>query len=305
MFLTPYQTTQCSMIDIKSIQSALQRHDVHGDLQPATTPKGHVVEGVVVVPPYLKGLKPFSLPLDYEGPKGRQVALDVRGITRATGESSYKILSGAEFEGSVLRGALTKAWMDGGASDMRRFHDLPAKVFIRLLSEVICRQLHLPPEDQLGITAACGLFYFSNFIADETLSADELDRIVVAVSRITRIRATQVQDYYAGELPRVTNLATFCDAMRHITKNPRLEKVDPAFIITLMGGIWFGGDARRLVAVALEYPPIWLALVYQAATDRSFHGSRLTKMVEEENRGNASASFARQIVDYLELESDV
>ncbi len=308
MFLTPYRTTQCSSIDVKGIQGALQRHEIHGDLAPAVTPKGSTLQGVVVVPPYVKSLKPFDLPVDYEGPKGLKVAVDVRGFTRATGDSTYKVVAGAEYEGAILRGALTYAWINdlhNATVDMRRFHDLPAKVFVRLLSETIVRHLNLSPADQQGVVAAAGLLYYSNFIVgNDALSADELERITIAVSRISRISPQKVAELYSGDLPRVTDLDSFCDALRYITKNPRLEKVQAAFIITLMGGIWYGGAARRLVAVALEYPPVWLALVYQAATDRSFHGARLTKIVEEEDRNNAKTIFARQIVDYLELDSN-
>lgn len=308
MFLTPYHTTQCSSIDVKGIQGALQRHEVHGDLAPAVTPKGSTLKGVVVVPPYVKSLKPFDLPLDYEGPKGLKVAVDVRGFTRATGDNAFKVVAGAEYEGAILRGALTYVWVSDLANamaDMRRFHDLPAKVFVRLLSETIVRHLHLSPVDQQGVVAAAGLFYYSNFIAgNEVLTTDELERITVAVARISRISPQKIAEFYTGDLPRVNDLDGFCEAMRFITKNPRLEKVDAAFVITLMGGIWYGGAARRLVAVALEFPPIWLALVYQAATDRSFHGARLTKIVEEEDRNNAKAVFVRQIADYLELDSN-
>lgn len=307
MFSTPYHTTQCSMMEIKSIQSALQRHEVHGDLAPAVSLKGAALKGVVVVPPQVKSLKPFDLPMDYEGPKGLKVAVDVRGFVRADG-NNFKITNGAEYEGALLRGALSHIWMTevpGAAHEMRRFHDLPAKVFVRLISETIVRQLHLSAVDQQGVVAAAGLLYYSNFIAgDDAYSADELERIAIAVARISRISPATIHGFYQ-DVPRVSNLDTFCDAMRHITKNPRLDKVDAAFVITLMGGIWFGASARRLVSVGLEYPPVWLALVYQAVTDRSFHGSRLTKMVEEENRNNAGTVFARQIVDYLELESDV
>lgn len=305
MFSSPYHTTQCSSIDVKGIQSALQRLEVHGDLAPAVTPKGHTLKGVVVVPPYVKGLKPFDLPLEFEGLKGRQVAVDVRGFTRATGERDFKVVAPGEFEGAILRAALTYAWADRGWEDMRRLHDLPAKVFIRLLSEALVRQLNLNPMDQQGVVAACGLFYFSNFIpGDDDLSKEELERITVSVARITRISPQKISEFYAGDFAKPTDLEKFCDLLRVIVQSPRLEKVNAAFIITLMGGIWFGSNARRIVAVALEYPPFWLALVYQAVTDRSFHGARLTKLVEEENRNRAGEEYARRLADFLELLGD-
>ncbi|WJJ55199.1 hypothetical protein [Xanthomonas phage RTH11] len=95
MFLTPYQTTACSATaGLPAIASALQRAAVHEDLPPAVTLKENVLEGVFLVPPYLKEIKPFSLPIDFDGPNGLAVAVDVRGITKQVGERQLKIVAG-------------------------------------------------------------------------------------------------------------------------------------------------------------------------------------------------------------------
>lgn len=307
MFLTPYQTTACSAtVGLPQIQSALQRAEVHDDLAPAVTLKGAVLEGVLLVPPYVKDIKPFSMPLEFDTPKGRRVAIDVRGVTKMTGDRSFKVLAGGEYEGAMIRAALTNHWLDGAANDFRNFGDIAARVFIRLLSESIVRRLHLSPFEQQGVVVASGLFYYSNFIptGEGPLADSEKERIAVAVARLTRINAQTVMDLMAGDVPRVVDLSSFCDALRYIVKSPRLQHVDAAVIMTLMGGLWFGGNAKQLMAVALEYPPIWFALVYQALNDRSFHGAGLTKMVEAENRGNSGAQFIRDVVSYLENTSD-
>lgn len=309
MFLTPYQTTACSAtVGLPQIQSALQRAEVHDDLVPAATLKGTVLEGVVLVPPYVKDIKPFTMPLDFDTPKGKKVAVDVRGLLKMTGERSFKIIAPGEYEGAVLRAALAYQWMDGAATDFRNFGDIAARVFIRLLSETIVRRLNLSPFEQQAVVVTSGLFYYSNFLpapaGDAHLSEAEKERIAVAVARLTRISPQTVINFMEGDLPRITDLDSYCDALRFIVKSPRLEKVDAAFIMTLMGGYWYGGNARQLMAVALEYPPTWIGLVYQALNDRSFHGAGLTKMVEAENRGNSGAQFIRDVASYLENSSD-
>lgn len=310
MFLTPYQTTACSPYDVKSIQAALQRAEIHGDLAPAVTLKGTTLKDVYIVPPYVKDIAPFSMPLDFHGQHGPSVAVDVRGFLKATGETGFKIVAGAEYEGAIIRAALTLGWMEGGSGEMRRFNDIAAKVFIRLLSESIARRLNLGPYEQQALTVVTGLFYYSNFVPsdrigrDGTLVQEEKDKIAVAVARLTRISPQTVAEFLAGEVPMITSLDTYCDALRYVVKSPRLERVDGALIMTLMGGLWFGGNARQIVAVALEYPPVWLGLIYQALTDRSFHGAQLTKMVETENRNSAGAHFMRDVGSYLEILSN-
>lgn len=310
MFLTPYQTTACSSYDVKGIQAALQRAEIHGDLAPAVTLKGATLKGVYIVPPYVKDIPPFSMPLTFEGQHGTSVVVDVRGLTKAVGEANYKVVAGAEFEGAIIRAALTLAWIRGGQNDMRRWNDIAAKVFIRLLSESLSRRLNLDAFSQQALTVVTGLFYYSNFIPNneigrnDSLVQDEKDKVAVAVARLTRINPQTVAAFLSGDVPMITDLNSYCDALRFVVKSPRLERVDAALIMTLMGGLWFGGNARQLVAVGLEYPPVWLAMIYQALTDRSFHGAQLTKMVETENRNNAGANFMRDVGSYLEILSD-
>lgn len=310
MFLTPYQTTACSAYEVKGIQSALQRAEIHGDLAPAVTLKGTTLKGVYIVPPYVKDIAPFSMPLSFESQNGLAVAVDVRGLTKVGGDQKFKIVAGAEYEGAIIRAALTLGWMKDGPNEMRRFNDIAAKVFIRLLSESLSRRLNLGPYEQQALTVVTGLFYYSNFMVErsaakgEDFSQDDKDRIAVAVSRLTRISPQTVANFLSVDLPLITNLDTYCDALRAVVQSPRLERVDAALIMTLMGGLWFGGNARQLMAVALEYPPVWLALIYQALTDRSFHGAQLTKMVEAEDRNKAGANFIRDVGSYLEILND-
>jgi hypothetical protein len=312
MFLTPYQTTACSAtLGLPGIQSALQRALIHNELPPAVTPKGHTLEGVYLVPPYLKDIKPFSMPLTFETVDGKQVvAVDVRGITKLTGENTFKALDQSALEGAMLRGALTYSWINGGSDDMRRWNDIAARVYMRLLCETIVRRLNLTPADQQAVYVACGFFYFTNFIyvnPETGLSENaqgEKDRIAVAVARMTKINPQKVHDLLDEVKFFPTDLDKFCETLRVMVKNPRLEQMNAAVIITLMGGYWYGGNARQVMATSLEYPPVWLALIYQALMDRNYQGSQLSKMVDAENRNNTGLQFIRDMGSYLEILSD-
>lgn len=311
MFLTPYQTTACSPYDTKSIRAALQRSFVHGDLKIAKTLKDASVKGVYVLPPYVKDIPPFTMPLDVETPEGVLIALDTRGVTKAIGDGEqFKIVAPSEYEGAVLRGALTRAWIAGGANDMRRWNDIAARVFLRLLTETLVRRLNLSPAEQQAVYVTTGLFYYSNFAdysdvtRDGYLVGSERELVVVGTSRLTKISPQTVSDLLGTQVPVIKGLDGFCDALRQIVKSPRLEKVDAAFVITLMGGYWYGGNARLVMAVALEYPPVWFALMYQALNDRSYHGSQLAKMANVEDRQNAGTKFSRDVLSYLELLGD-
>lgn len=305
MFKTPYQTTVGSSYAhlVPTISSALQRAHIHGDLHEAKLLDGRRVEGVVMVGGNITDIKPFPFPIEFEVNGEKLFAVDVRMCTRYNRGEDLKVVSGGDYEGLLLRAALMRYWSAGGNREMRRWNEIAVKAFVRITSEALIRRLNLPPADQQAVIAMCGYFYFAGFIGTE-ISAVEKEVIAVAVARATRLPVVTATDIICREGPVPVTLQDFTDALRNTINNPRLEHLDAATIVSLMGGIWFGANAKVTIAVALEYRPFWIGLIFQALQDRTFGNSNLTKIVEQENRNRAATAFVRELSNALEIESD-
>lgn len=305
MFKSPYQTTVGSSYAhlVSSISSALQRAHIHGDLHEAKLLDGRRVEGVVMVGGNVTDIKPFPFPIEFEVSGEKLIAIDIRMCTRYSRGDELKVVAGGDYEGLILRAALMRYWAAGGNREMRRWNEICVKSFVRIVSEALIRRLNLPPADQQAVIAMCGYFYFAGFLGADISDVDK-EVIAVAVARATRLPIATATSVIMTDGPVPVSLQDFTDALRSAIDNPRLEHLDAATIISLMSGIWFGANAKATIAVALEYRPFWMGLIFQALQDRTFGNSNLTKIVEQENRNRAATAFVRELSFALEIESD-
>jgi hypothetical protein len=70
-----------------------------------------------------------------------------------------------------------------------------------------------------------------------------------------------------------------------------LNNLNTATLYPIMAGTWYGANSAEMVAVALEHPPTWVTMVYQATTARSYYHSALAKMLEQNQYKNEVRQF--------------
>lgn len=304
MFMHPYETTPCSSYVLKDIVSALQHALANGELRPAKTLKNHVVEDIYEVPPYGKAVPPFSHPISFSHHKGTAWALDTRAFVRELRTGDQKIVNPTEYQFLLLRGMMTKRWAEGESSEFLSVADLPARVFIRLLSEGIVRRLGLSPMDQQTLVVVTGFYFFSTFYPEVKFEEDELLKIATRITRLTAVPVTRVLEIL-DPLPKPKDVYDYCNLLKTAVGSSRLDKFTPGLLYAIVGGCWYGAAAREVVAVSLEYPPTFFAMLYMALTDRSYRTAYFTKMVISVDKGGAGKSFLTAMTRYLEADTHV
>jgi hypothetical protein len=58
-----------------------------------------------------------------------------------------------------------------------------------------------------------------------------------------------------------------------------------------------------MVAVALEHPPTWIAILISAFTERSFKNSQISKLTERSNYKRDGDNFVRAVSKLLQVTS--
>ena len=310
MFLLPYQTTPCAAYVLTGIVSALQHAAIDGQLVAAQTGKNVPIEGLFVVPPYVKSVAPFAHPLHIEVSGKPMLVIDARAFTREDRiNDQLRIANPNEYEFLVLRGRLTHAWLNGYASDLQSVGLIVPQVYTRLISEAIVRRLGLNPMDQQYLAVIVAYYYACLFTDENSLQENDVAKYAARISRITNINTVtvlQILDQLKGtdhELRVLTDITSLVEAIRTVGSSPRLEALNAGLLVQAVGGVWFGASAREIVAVGLEYPPNFIALIYMALTDRTFHGAPLTKLVEACNKRDAGKDFVRNLANFLEMTS--
>lgn len=308
MFKTPYDTTACSSYVLKDIVSALQHAMVDGQLRAAQTLKNNTpIEGMYEVPSYVKSVPAFSHPVVFEHFGQKLFVVDTRPFVRDGRDGEMKVTNASEYKFMVLRGLLTKAWVEGSADDFVAMGDLPVQAFIRLVSENIVRRFGLDPMSQQIAAVITGLYYYSLFIpAGDDFGGDQLLKVASKIARVTRIPVQRVLEILEADpdapLTKINDLASYCQELRRAVNSPRLNNFNPGLLISAVSGVWYGAAAREVVAVAMEYPPTFFAMVYSALTDRSYHGAYFSKLVAEIDRKGGGKEFQANLVSFLEAQ---
>lgn len=312
MFNYPYDTTAGSAYVLKDIVSALQHAAIDGQLLTAHTGKNIPIEGLFEVPPYLKSVGQFAHPLAFERGGKTQIAIDTRPFTRLD-RDGHTVHTSAPSDRAfaILRGRLTQAWTQHRYADMAVLGDIAPTVFFRLLSEGIVRRLGLSPMDQQGLVVLACYFYFGQFEQRTELTERDVLKFAQRISRLSAINVERVLQVLDGLIvetddgpktyPVLQNLDAFVKACQKTSSNPRMQTLNTGLLMASVVGGWYGPAAREVMAIGLEYPPIWIALVYTALQDRSFNGAQFTKLVQQCDKRDMGKQFAFNVAAFLEV----
>jgi len=277
MFETPYQTTPCKRFSLEKAATGVRKLEINDELlQP---PGAHT--GVKIIPPGLGDFPPFQQPITKsEIPTlEASVVLDGRQLLRADGRAVKEdVLNHA-----VLSANLTSMWIDGGAAmrkDMLNLGEFPAKVFGSWLGQALALRLSLDLGQSAMLRAVTSIYYIQLFDPlPENATDDDRDKILIRA-----VRSTPGVDYdtllgILGTIPVLSDINDYVAYVKKVIDSPRTEQLNISLIYTALGHSW-GPQYREAVAVALEYPPIFLSLVYTTCKQRSYTKTGLGKIIE-------------------------
>jgi len=225
---------------------------------------------------------------------GQEMAIvDCRPFVRfeaRNGATSVKNVT--EYLTTVRYGDLTSAWVGGKRRQMRDISPAATSVFASWISENISRRFALTPREQLDLAILAALYYqglFSDTGDNEEMTEREYNGLVATVARAVRVQATEVFEFVDRlqlSLP-ISGISDFCGLAYEVTGSIRLKDFNPGVMFAIVGGTWFGTNAREMTAVALEYPPAFLTILSTALTEKSYRNAGIAKIAERLNAQEA------------------
>jgi hypothetical protein len=66
-------------------------------------------------------------------------------------------------------------------------------------------------------------------------------------------------------------------------------------LVEIIAFSWYGTNAREIAAVALEHPPTFLVMVFNAFTDRTYRNSPLARTAERYKGNKGGDEFVRSL----------
>lgn len=289
VFNTAYDTTACKNHRVSVIVEALITARIRGIL--------HSKIGSPEIYPVIRDrmldemVPAFYHPIVSAASGENLVYVDVRPYTKQDPRSLDNITTNQDgYDGAILRADLQEQWSDGNYAGLRNLR-LAGNVFPNWISENITKRLNLGPGEQWQISVLAAVFYYSLFLNEDSSDFGDKSIMIPLVARATGMKPALVQDI-VEKVPHIECVNDFCEKVREVVNNVRLNNLNTSTLYTMMAGTWYGNNAAETVAVALEHPPTWITLVYQAATSRTFYHSGLAKMLE---RGQ----YKREVRDFV------
>jgi hypothetical protein len=212
-----------------------------------------------------------------------QQRFDVRNIT--------------EFVWAIKRALLTAIWNDGRVEVIRDISNLPAQVYCALMSESISRRFALDPSEQAGIAIIAGYFFYGLFAKNEQISEEDKNMLAGKIARNTHLDASFVFDNIDGLGP-LRDVQAFCDCVRANVGNVALENLNAGILLSIVGGNWWGTNARETLNMGLEHIPTWTMIVEASLSSATYKRSTLAKLTARFDKRGAGPAF-QQSLDVL------
>lgn len=294
MNISPYSTLAAGHHPLQAIRAELAKAFTLNELCFDYQLTGDKIALVVGAKDATCKIPPFSHPIEFTTADNRNyIALDIRAVCglRQSVSEAFVVRNRAEYSLLIRRAVLQKAWEAGSYDDLRNISPLTAAVFARWIPGSISRQFGIDPSVELDLSIITAWYFFCLFDGDTYIDAQQRNRMIAQVSRAVTTSVERCETVLK-EIPHLGTVKEYCNYVKGCGLSTRLERFEPAVLMQLVSGSWFGNQARETVAVALEHPPTFIALLYSAITDRSYLKTKLSELVNRSfNKGDALRLF--------------
>lgn len=306
MHQTSYETTIGSSLVVKPVERAIKEacikdmlYNQHLDLITTLEIRPLVVTGQYTSE---SNIPLFAHPLLVTGTQGYSfLCADIRPFIRKDRLDDQwstipPIRNTTEYNFAKTRLILNLAWVTGAVRQIQSQFSIAGSVFAGWLSELITRQYALDPRDQTALFCLSYLHYQTLFQDSPQLDDDTVQAAVIHIIKTTPAPGTLVNSLVneMKSLP-LGDLNAYCEAVKTVLQNVRLEKFNPGILVTLTGQSWFGLNAKEILAVCLEHPPTWVSIVYTAIEERTFRNSVIAKLAERYIKGSSRTDFVNSM----------
>jgi len=302
VFTSAYETTACTGFVIGKITHALEEAMVRGGLRPDDR-----FANVLWVVNDNNNVPAFLHPISFVVDGNLKVFVDMRPFTRLN--QNNEIIVSNMIEGDMLRmrAALEYIWRTERVEYLRDVSPLAVATFASWISENVRTRYALNPGEQQNLSILAGIFYYTLFDADNKFGPQERDKIAATVAKATR---SSVEDVYAVvdqlEAP-LTTLADFCAAATIVVGTVRLENFNQGVLFSILKNTWYGYNAQEILAVGIEHPPTWLAVIFTAINERTYKNSGVSRILErsqDQLKKTFTASVVHLCHDFVDLKDN-
>lgn len=307
MINDPYSTTPCKDYQIQDIKRVISNYKAIfgvGDRSQISYIDKKNTQ-CLSLEPGTADIPPFAHPLRLGDEKTRkedvQYIVDMRNCLRLNRDGESVVSDQLAHGINSLRCRLQAIWDLEDPDLLMNTGLFQVTIFSRWIAQLIVQRFGLDPEGQARVTALAAFHYLCMYreapVSDE-MEYEETLKMATIINRATMIPADMVLSLIEN-LQATSTANDFISILKEHGGSVRLEQLNLGLLYTVTGGSWFGSNARELLAVALEHPPTFLAVLYTALNERGYRNSGLGKLVIQYDKHDAAKSFNINLVNLL------
>jgi hypothetical protein len=312
MFHTAYDTEPCRVYNLNELSRNLLASIESNDpscrplIKPLIAQDVHhkdvivktfgLSEGTPNIPMFTHPLVLDSL-LKHAGSPVHYVTSDVRDSTDVDYHGNLKIKSIVEYNANRCRAILQGKWTLGIKAGVKEMpvNNFAMRLYSRWIGETFAQKLRCDIETTMRVKAIAAFMYYSMHQSKEEVTESELLQLSMKIGGAIRVPSNYVMEVLSDQL-YLKDVKEFAALLGTGALSSRMEDVNPLVIYSSLRGTWMAlKNAAETVAVAIEHPPTFEALLYSAATTSALQRSALGTMVKEELRDKDALAFVERI----------
>jgi hypothetical protein len=300
-FATAYDTTACGGYVLDRLKDGIQLALIKGDLGFARIPHTRIFE-VRGSGAASSAIPEFAHPFPFEHNGELCLAIDVRPFGHYDRmEGHFVVRNPIEYDLLVHRAKLNDIWISNDFAILRDVSPMAVSYFASWIAENVAKRFALDPREQLDLAILAAFHYLCLFLPDEQLADQTKMKMVTQISRAVRCSAQDVLQVIDQQHKPCITLTDFCMEAKSVTKSVRLQEFGPGVLVSILKGTWFGVHSQEMLAVAIEHPPTWLAVLLAAHVERTYKNTMLGRLVEKQAKKEGGQQFVRAVLKLTEL----
>lgn len=291
IFNSAYATTQARGYVTSKLEQALEEAYYHGSTQQIRENVHMIREGLNGG---VAGVPAFNFPFVAKLKDEDVAFFDARTFVGMGGNGEARVRDEMELQARIIQAQLALDWHHGYQGRVRDLSPLGLMVYSHWMGECVAKRFALDARQQLQVSVFGAIFYLNCFWDKSDAGSEDTAYLLSAITRICGFRHSDVVDIVETH-PIIKDLEELCEVIKSFTQSVRLEDLNAATLTGVLVGSWYGNAGRELVGVALEYPPVWLTLLFQAICNRGFKKAGLTQIVERNTYRKHHDGFVRSM----------
>lgn len=248
----------------------------------------------------------FNLPIKVLDTQGRpHYFVDLRKTSTreyrlSDGDTTYIPTPGTEAQFQTHLALAMKVWQDGLAEFAGVYFNA-TRIYALWIASRLTKRLVLDPAKQNELTILFAYFFITRTVREKRISEQQYDQFVNKISQLFGYRPPEVYtvlDPLERMIPE--NIQALCQFIATYDDNPKLNKFNQVLLQTVLIGSWFGGpNVKELIAIAVEYPPAFLTLVYRGLSERTYKDTDIAQLANRLLRAQDQKSYTMQFASTL------